>query len=118
MVHYLSCSLPFTRYPLFNFLNTYVAMLEKNCNFFFFCFSPQLETKFKDHANTTMRERDEPFRCVVKFSSTNLLESFRHCASMGMNTELFRKIFMHNLNSTTVETMDVFLMTTRWRTSH
>lgn len=54
-----------------------------------------------------MTEREEPFRCVVKFSSTNLLESFRHCASTGMNnsfatdtTELFRKIFMHNLDST------------------
>lgn len=51
-----------------------------------------------------MTEREGPFRCLVKFSSTNLLESFRHCASTGMNyfatdtTELFRKIFMHNLD--------------------
>lgn len=104
VVHYLSCSLLFTRYPPFNLLNTYVAVLEEKNNVFIF---PQLETKFKDNANKTMTEREEPFRCVVKFSSTNLLESFRHCASTGMNnyfatdaTELFRKIFMHKLDST------------------
>lgn len=44
----------------------------------------KLETKFKDPTNETMTERDEPFRCVVKFSSTNLLESLRHCASSGI----------------------------------
>lgn len=44
----------------------------------------KLETKFRDHTNKTMTERDEPFRCVVKFSSTNLLESLRHCASSGI----------------------------------
>ncbi|XP_039986893.1 centromere protein N [Xiphias gladius] len=44
----------------------------------------KLETKFRDHANKTMTEREEPFRCVVKFASTNLLESLRHCASSGI----------------------------------
>ncbi|XP_022600571.1 centromere protein N [Seriola dumerili] len=44
----------------------------------------KLETKFKDHTNKTMTERDEPFKCVVKFASTNLLESLRHCASSGI----------------------------------
>lgn len=68
---------------------------------------PQLETKFKDDTNKIMTEREKPFRCAVKFSSTNLLESLRHCASTGMNkkiatgaTELFKKIrIMHNLDS-------------------
>ncbi|XP_072237344.1 centromere protein N [Leuresthes tenuis] len=44
----------------------------------------KLETKFRDPTNKAMTERAEPFRCVVKFSSTNLLESFRHCASSGI----------------------------------
>ncbi|XP_056268031.1 centromere protein N isoform X2 [Pseudoliparis swirei] len=44
----------------------------------------KLETKFRDHSNQTMSEREEPFRCVVKFESTNLLESLRHCASSGI----------------------------------
>ncbi|XP_037344303.2 centromere protein N [Pungitius pungitius] len=44
----------------------------------------KLETKFRDHSNKTMTEREEPFRCVVKFTSTNLLESFRHCSSSGI----------------------------------
>ncbi|XP_015229462.1 PREDICTED: centromere protein N [Cyprinodon variegatus] len=44
----------------------------------------KLETKFKDPTNETMTERDEPFRCAVKFSSTNLLESLRSCASSGI----------------------------------
>uniref|UniRef100_A0A8C9YK76 Centromere protein N n=1 Tax=Sander lucioperca TaxID=283035 RepID=A0A8C9YK76_SANLU len=44
----------------------------------------KLETKFRDHSNKTMTEREEPFRCVVKFASTNLLESLRHCASSGI----------------------------------
>lgn len=30
-----------------------------------------------------MTEREQPLRCVVKFTSTNLLESFRQCASSG-----------------------------------
>lgn len=125
VVHYLNCNLLFTRYHPFHFLNAYVAILEKkNVSLFVF---PQLETKFKDNANKTMTEREEPFRCLVKFSSTNLLESFRHCASTGMNnyfatdtTELFRKIFMHNFfrRYVTVVTVDIFKMTTRWRISH
>ncbi|XP_041839276.1 centromere protein N [Melanotaenia boesemani] len=44
----------------------------------------QLETKFRDPTNKTMTAREEPFKCVVKFSSTNLLESFRNCASSGI----------------------------------
>ncbi|XP_011608650.2 centromere protein N [Takifugu rubripes] len=44
----------------------------------------KLETKFKDNANKSMMECEEPFRCFVKFSSSNLLESFRHCASSGI----------------------------------
>ncbi|XP_042344343.1 centromere protein N [Plectropomus leopardus] len=44
----------------------------------------KLETKFRDHTNKTMTEREEPFRCVVKFASTNLLESLRNCASSGI----------------------------------
>ncbi|XP_070690680.1 centromere protein N [Pempheris klunzingeri] len=44
----------------------------------------KLETKFRDHTNKTMTEQEEPFRCVVKFASTNLLESLRHCASSGI----------------------------------
>ncbi|XP_040889677.1 centromere protein N [Toxotes jaculatrix] len=44
----------------------------------------KLETKFRDHTNKIMTEREEPFRCVVKFTSTNLLESLRHCASSGI----------------------------------
>lgn len=43
----------------------------------------QLETKFKDPTNKTMTEREEPLRCLVRFTSTNLLESFRQCASSG-----------------------------------
>ncbi|KAG7230215.1 hypothetical protein INR49_012348 [Caranx melampygus] len=43
----------------------------------------KLETKFKDNTNRTMTEREEPFKCVVKFASTNLLESLKHCASSG-----------------------------------
>lgn len=43
----------------------------------------KLETKFKDQTNKTMTEREEPFKCVVKFESTNLLESLRGCASSG-----------------------------------
>lgn len=58
-------------------------MRGKNPSLFVF---PQLETKFKDNANKTMTERDEPFKCFVKFSSPNILESFRHCASSGMNS--------------------------------
>ncbi|XP_061566834.1 centromere protein N [Cololabis saira] len=44
----------------------------------------KLETKFRDPTNEAMSKQEGPFRCVVKFSSTNLLESLRHCASSGI----------------------------------
>uniref|UniRef100_A0A3B5LU07 Centromere protein N n=1 Tax=Xiphophorus couchianus TaxID=32473 RepID=A0A3B5LU07_9TELE len=44
----------------------------------------KLETKFKGPTNEAMTQRDEPFICSVKFSSSNLLESLRHCASSGI----------------------------------
>ncbi|XP_056134962.1 centromere protein N [Lampris incognitus] len=44
----------------------------------------KLETKFKDPTNNIMTEREEPFKCAVTFTSTNLLESLRHCASSGI----------------------------------
>ncbi|XP_077445551.1 centromere protein N isoform X2 [Stigmatopora argus] len=44
----------------------------------------KLETKFKDPTNQTMTKREKPFKCVVTFASTNLLESLRHCASSGI----------------------------------
>lgn len=44
----------------------------------------KLETKFRDQTNKAMSKREEPFRCDVKFVSTNLLESFKHCASSGI----------------------------------
>ncbi|XP_072315541.1 centromere protein N [Eucyclogobius newberryi] len=43
----------------------------------------RLETKFRGHA-PNMAQRKEPFKCVVKFSSANLLESLRNCASSGI----------------------------------
>ncbi|XP_024274827.1 centromere protein N isoform X1 [Oncorhynchus tshawytscha] len=44
----------------------------------------KLETKFRDNSNKTLTGREEPFRGVVEFASTNLLESLRHCVSSGM----------------------------------
>ncbi|KAL1007346.1 hypothetical protein UPYG_G00085310 [Umbra pygmaea] len=44
----------------------------------------QLETKFRDDSNKTLKSREEPFRGVVEFSSTNLLESLRHAVSSGI----------------------------------
>ncbi|KAM9410507.1 centromere protein N [Pholidichthys leucotaenia] len=44
----------------------------------------KLETKFKDPTNKTMTDREGTFKCVVKFASTNILESLRHCASSGI----------------------------------
>ncbi|XP_061622059.1 centromere protein N isoform X2 [Phyllopteryx taeniolatus] len=44
----------------------------------------QLETNFKDPINQRMTEREEPFKCVVTFKSSNLLESLRHCAASGI----------------------------------
>lgn len=43
----------------------------------------KLETKFRGH-NKSMTQREEPIRCVVKFASTNMLESLRNCASSGI----------------------------------
>ncbi|XP_004067271.1 centromere protein N [Oryzias latipes] len=43
-----------------------------------------LDTKFRDPNNRTMTEREETFKCVVKFSSIDLLESLRSCASSGI----------------------------------
>lgn len=65
-----------------------ITMCCDHLNYAFVFIFPQLETKFRDHTNKTMTEREEPFRCVVKFASTNLLESFKHCASSG-NMNLF-----------------------------
>uniref|UniRef100_A0A8C6UEJ7 Centromere protein N n=1 Tax=Neogobius melanostomus TaxID=47308 RepID=A0A8C6UEJ7_9GOBI len=42
-----------------------------------------LETKFRGHAKN-MEERGGPFKCVVTFSGTNILESLRSCASSGI----------------------------------
>ncbi|XP_010897620.1 centromere protein N [Esox lucius] len=44
----------------------------------------QLETKFRDNSNRTLTGSDEPFRGVVEFTSTNLLESLRHAVSSGI----------------------------------
>ncbi|KAM4602632.1 centromere protein N [Polymixia lowei] len=46
----------------------------------------KLETKFRDNSNKIMTESEEPFRCFVKFASTNLLESLRCCASSGISS--------------------------------
>ncbi|CAL8243439.1 unnamed protein product [Lota lota] len=43
-----------------------------------------LETKLKDNTNKIMTEREQPFRCVVTFKSTNILESLRHSAMTGI----------------------------------
>ena len=39
----------------------------------------QLETRFKENGVG----REEPFRGVVKFASSNLLESLKYCVSSG-----------------------------------
>ncbi|KAJ7995036.1 hypothetical protein DPEC_G00255730 [Dallia pectoralis] len=44
----------------------------------------QLETKFRDQSNKTLTDIEQPFRGVVEFASTNLLESLRHCVSSGI----------------------------------
>ncbi|XP_061669891.1 centromere protein N [Syngnathoides biaculeatus] len=44
----------------------------------------KMETKFKDPKNQRMTQREEPFRCVVTFKSSNILESLRHCAASGI----------------------------------
>ncbi|KAK7909792.1 hypothetical protein WMY93_014476 [Mugilogobius chulae] len=61
----------------------------------------RLETKFRGH-NPNMAQRKEPFKCVVKFSSANLLESLRYCASSGVAstpvTPLFSSIPLKGRN--------------------
>ncbi|XP_029577147.1 centromere protein N-B isoform X3 [Salmo trutta] len=49
----------------------------------------KLETKFRDNSNKTLTGRGEPFRGVVEFASTNLLESLRHCVSSDGCAEMF-----------------------------
>lgn len=46
----------------------------------------KLETKFKCNVNgrSILAEREEPFRCMVKFSSPNLLEALRSLAPAGI----------------------------------
>ncbi|KAL4642079.1 centromere protein N [Arapaima gigas] len=44
----------------------------------------KLETKYREHGNENLVKKDEPFRGVVKFSSSNLLESLKYCVSSGM----------------------------------
>ncbi|KPP61791.1 centromere protein N-like, partial [Scleropages formosus] len=43
----------------------------------------KLETKYREHGSENLARRDEPFRGVVKFSSSNLLESLKYCVSSG-----------------------------------
>uniref|UniRef100_A0A8C2WI80 Centromere protein N n=1 Tax=Cyclopterus lumpus TaxID=8103 RepID=A0A8C2WI80_CYCLU len=77
--------------PTISSIETFFVLLQMACEAFGGGMLPQLqsavyklETKFRDNSNKTMSEREEPFKCVVKFASTNLLESFRHCASSGI----------------------------------
>ncbi|KAM9182651.1 centromere protein N [Mergus octosetaceus] len=44
----------------------------------------KLETMFKSDPNMDVLERREPFRCLVKFSSPDLLESLKSLAPAGM----------------------------------
>ncbi|XP_051953442.1 centromere protein N [Xyrauchen texanus] len=44
----------------------------------------RLETRFRGNVNNTLSDREEFFRGVVKFSSSSLLESLRHCVASGM----------------------------------
>ncbi|XP_066541496.1 centromere protein N [Hoplias malabaricus] len=44
----------------------------------------RLETRYRGNSNNTLGDKDELFRGVVRFSSSSLLESFRHCVSAGM----------------------------------
>lgn len=45
----------------------------------------KLETKFRGHAKN-MAEHKEPFKCLVKFTSANILESLRNSASSGITS--------------------------------
>ncbi|MBN3309882.1 CENNB protein, partial [Amia calva] len=44
----------------------------------------KLETKFKDTENGILSDRQEPFKGVVKFSSSSLLESLKYSVATGI----------------------------------
>ncbi|KAA0714636.1 Centromere protein N [Triplophysa tibetana] len=44
----------------------------------------RLETRYRGNGKTTLSDKEELFRGVVKFSSTSLLHSLRHCVASGM----------------------------------
>uniref|UniRef100_A0A672PFG0 Centromere protein N-like n=1 Tax=Sinocyclocheilus grahami TaxID=75366 RepID=A0A672PFG0_SINGR len=50
------------------------------------CISFQLTTtnKYRGNGNHTLSDREEFFRGVVRFSSSSLLDSLRHCVASGM----------------------------------
>ncbi|KAK1784954.1 hypothetical protein P4O66_018390, partial [Electrophorus voltai] len=43
----------------------------------------KLETRYRGNSSNTLNDKDELFRGVVKFSSSNLLQSFHHCVATG-----------------------------------
>uniref|UniRef100_A0A8C1P7E8 Centromere protein N n=1 Tax=Cyprinus carpio TaxID=7962 RepID=A0A8C1P7E8_CYPCA len=44
----------------------------------------RLETRYRGKGNQTLSDRKEFFRGVVRFSSSSLLDSLRHCVASGM----------------------------------
>ncbi|XP_026855354.2 centromere protein N [Electrophorus electricus] len=44
----------------------------------------KLETRYRGNSSNTLNDKDELFRGVVKFSSSNLLQSFHHCVATGI----------------------------------
>lgn len=44
----------------------------------------RLETRYKGNGNYTLSDKEDFFRGVVRFSSSSLLESLRHCVASGM----------------------------------
>ncbi|XP_048860966.1 centromere protein N [Brienomyrus brachyistius] len=46
----------------------------------------KLETMYREHGNESLNGRDEPFRGVVKFTSSNLLESLKYCITSGITS--------------------------------
>jgi len=52
-------------------------------------FLSQLETRYKGNGNYTQSDKEEFFRGVVKFSSSSLLESLRHCVASGEEPKPF-----------------------------
>ncbi|XP_016315192.1 centromere protein N-like [Sinocyclocheilus anshuiensis] len=44
----------------------------------------RLETRYRGNGNNTLSDREEFFRGVVRFSSSSLLDSLRHCVASGM----------------------------------